>query len=148
MIEEIYSLCRTNPLYYKFCPPNVTRESIMEDLTALPSNISMEKKYYIGYFESGEMIAVMDLIDGYPKYDIAFIGFFMTHAKWQKRGMGSAIISELSDYLKQNNYSAVRLAWVKGNPQAEHFWLKNGFCIVRETSSSAADHVMLAEKRL
>lgn len=90
----------------------------------------------------------MDLIDGYPKYDIAFIGFFMTHAKWQKRGMGSAIISELSDYLKQNNYSAVRLAWVKGNPQAEHFWLKNGFCIVRETSSSPADHVMLAEKRL
>ena len=87
----------------------------------------MEKKYYIGYFESGEMIAVMDLIDGYPKYDIAFIGFFMTHAKWQKRGMGSAIISELSDYLKQNNYSAVRLAWVKGNPQAEHFWLKMGF---------------------
>lgn len=42
-IEEIYSLCRTNPLYYKFCPPNVTRESIMEDLTALPSNISMRK---------------------------------------------------------------------------------------------------------
>lgn len=35
-IGEIYDLCRGNPLYYRHCPPFVTRESIEEDLKALP----------------------------------------------------------------------------------------------------------------
>ena len=40
----------------------------------------------------------------------------------------------------------VLLAWVKGNPQSEHFWTKNGFRFLKETSSSAADCVILAER--
>lgn len=35
-VEEIYQLCKENPLYYKYCPPLVTRESILEDLKVLP----------------------------------------------------------------------------------------------------------------
>lgn len=58
------------------------------------------------------------------------------------------IISEEIDYLKSMNYLAIRLAWVKGNPQAEHFWLKNGFSAIKETSSTAADYVILSEKKL
>ena len=33
-LEEIYGLCRGNPLYYSYCPPFVTRESIKEDFSA------------------------------------------------------------------------------------------------------------------
>ena len=50
--------------------------------------------YYIGYFSNGQLIAVMDLIDGYPQRDIAFIGFFMTDAEVHNRGVGSAIIAD------------------------------------------------------
>ena len=29
-------------------------------------------------------------------------------------------------------FRTIRLAWVKGNPQAEHFWIKNGFESLKE----------------
>lgn len=147
-VNEIYDLCLTNPLYYDYCPPAATKESILEDLSALPPNVTMEDKYFVGFFEKERMVAVMDLIDGYPEEKIVFIGFFMTDASVQNKGLGSAIISEVIDYLKSMYYLAIQLAWVKGNPQAEHFWLKNGFLAIKETSSTAADHVILAEKKL
>lgn len=147
-IEIIYNLCKGNPLYYEYCPPTVTRESICEDIVALPPNIDIKHKYYVGFFDSEKMIAVMDLIDGYPEKDIAFIGFFMMDASVHDKGIGSAIISDVLEYLKDERYTAVRLAWVKGNPQAEHFWIKNGFTAIKETSSTAAEHVILAERKI
>lgn len=35
-IDVIYELELGNPLYYQYCPPAVTRESILEDMEALP----------------------------------------------------------------------------------------------------------------
>lgn len=145
-IGQIYELCKKNTLYYQYCPPFVTCESIEEDLTALPPNILIEHKYYVGYYEGDKLIAVMDLIEGYPETDIVYIGFFMRSVDIQKRGIGTAIIQELLEYVRTMGYKSVQLAWVKGNPQSEHFWIKNGFAGVKESfSSSAGEIVILAE---
>lgn len=146
--DAIFDLCRKNELYYAFCPPPVTKESIMEDMTALPPHTSIEDKYYVGYFSGDKLIALLDLIDGYPENGTVFIGLFMTDVSVQKCGIGTSIISELLEYLTASGIAAVQLAWVKGNPQSEHFWLKNGFIPVKETTSNAAAHVILAERKL
>ncbi len=138
-IDEINQLMSKNSLYYEYCPPLVTRESIRED---------MGDKYYVGFYQDKKLAAVMDLIDGYPEKEIAYIGFFMVDTTLQNRGTGTAIIDCLCGYLSEQGYSSARLAWVKGNPQAEHFWLKNKFVQLRETTSNAADEVILAEKIL
>ena len=49
-VEIIYNLCIKNPIYYKYCPPTVTVDSIQSDMAALPPNKTMEDKYYVGYF--------------------------------------------------------------------------------------------------
>lgn len=147
-IQDIFNLCCENKLYYEYCPPMVTEESIKRDMTALPPNTKIDDKFYIGFYKEGKLIAVMDLIDGYPEQKIAYIGFFMTNVTIQKRGVGSEIISELCDCLKQKGFISIRLAWVKGNPQAEHFWLKNMFVILEETTSNVSDSVILAERCL
>ena len=77
-IAEIYKLCRNNVLYYKYCPPFVTEQSIANDMKALPSNKEDSDKYYLGYYDGEKLIAVMDFIMGYPDKKTAFIGFFMT----------------------------------------------------------------------
>ena len=41
----------------------------------------------------------------------------------QKNGVGSAIVNELIDYLTTLKYKEVRLGWINGNLQAEHFWI-------------------------
>lgn len=141
-INQIYDLCSKNHLYYQYCPPYVTRKSIESDMSALPDNVDFKDKYYVGYFKDGKLIAILDLIDGYPKKDIVFIGFFMIDSTIQKSGMGSAIVNELIDYLTTLEYEEVRLGWINGNPQAEHFWIKNGFCPIKE------DRVVLAKRRI
>ena len=52
--------------------------------------------------------------------------------QYTKNGVGSAIVNELIDYLTTLKYKEVRLGWINGNLQAEHFWIKNGFCSIKE----------------
>lgn len=134
-IPQIYQLCLKNPQYYHHCPPAVSIDSIKEDMAALPVGKRYDDKYYIGFFNHDELIAVMDLVVKYPDEQTAFIGFFMMNQEYQGNGIGSKIIEDVCDDLK-DSFSYVRLGYVKTNHQSEHFWLKNHFeptGIIKET---------------
>ena len=149
--RTVYELCRKNPLYYRYCPPFVTEESILRDMRALPPRTAPSDKFYLGYYDGSRLIAVLDLILGYPAGEAAFIGFFMTDPAVQIQGIGSAIVGELCQALKKAGFAEVRLGWVKGNPQAEHFWRKNGFRetgITYETGDEVPYTVTVARKSL
>lgn len=107
----------------------MTRKSIESDMVTLPDNVDFKDKYYVGYFKNEKLIAVLDLIDGYPKKDIVFIGFFMMVISIQKNGVGSAIVNELIDYLTTLKYKEVRLGWINGNLQADTFGLRMVFVL-------------------
>ena len=138
--EEILRLCRANTLFYQYCEAQPTREQVLNDLRVTPPGKDRSDKYYLG-------LAVLDLIDGYPEPEIAFLGFFMMNAAFQGRGLGSKIITELAEALKAMGKTALRLGIDKGNPQSTHFWKKNGFAILREAERPGWT-VLLAEKGL
>ena len=105
-IEQICTLCSGNPQYYRYHPPAATADSIREDMRALPPDREPQDKYYVGYFAGdGTLLAVMDLILGYPQEWTAFIGFFMVSAARQGTGLGSALVGEASAYLRAGLYS-------------------------------------------
>lgn len=131
-IEMIYDLSYKNHIYYQYHPPFVTRESILDDMKALPPGKSYDDKYYIGFFEKDSLVAIMDLILDYPTKGIAFIGLFMTNIQYQHKGIGSNIISEITMSLKSLGYRKIRLGVDKGNPQSYSFWSKNNFNVVSE----------------
>lgn len=147
-VEIVFALCAGNPLFYQHCPPTVTRASILEDMKALPPGKTLDDKYYVGYFDGDKLIAVLDLIHGTPKPSIAFIGFFMTDASTQGQGFGTAIITELTACLTALGYDSIRLGWIRGNPQSEHFWRKNGFSPILTTKNNGPYEVVIAEKQL
>ena len=126
-IQKVYDLCKSNPLYYQHCPPFVTVDNIKEDLMALPKGKTLEDKYYVGFYSDTTLVAVMDIISGYPNAETAFIGFFMMNQQIQGKGVGTAIITEACQYFKKAGYSFARLGFAKGNPQSEAFWTKNHF---------------------
>lgn len=126
-IPEIFDLCRGNPLYYHYCPPEITEEGVRFELTVLPPGKTADEKFYIGFYEKGRLLAVMDLIDGYPHHETAYIGFFMMARGVSGQGVGTKIIGDACRYFKTAGYENVQLAYVKGNPQSERFWLKNQF---------------------
>ena len=131
-VEMIYDLSCKNHIFYQYHPPFVTRESILDDMKALPPGKRYDDKYYIGFFENESLVAIMDLILDYPTKEIAFIGLFMTNIQYQRKGISSNIIKEVTMYLKSLGYKKIRLGVDKGNPQSYAFWSKNNFSIISE----------------
>ena len=126
-IPGILNLECGNPLYFAYCPPKPSRETVLNDLKALPEGKSFEDKFYIGFFEKDSLIAIMDFILSFPNEDTIFIGFFMMDSKESGKGKGSAIIQEVLTAWKRAGYKKVRLAYMKGNMQSRSFWRKCGF---------------------
>lgn len=147
-IAEIYALCSHNNFYYKYCPPFVTEQSIADDMKALPPNKKALDKYYLGYYDGDKLIAVLDLIMGFPDEKTAFIGFFMTDASVHNTGIGSQIICDLCAALRDGGLTGVRLGWVKGNPQARHFWRKNSFTETGAAYDTGNYTVIVAQRDL
>ncbi len=145
--EDILRLCRGNPLYYEYCSAEPTREQVLTDLRVTPPGVGLQDKYYVGFFNGRGLIAVLDLIDGYPEPDTGFIGFFMMSAALQGRGIGSKIIRDVCARLKAGGKRKVLLAMAEDNPQANHFWNRNDF---RAVSRAAMDGwtALVAEKEL
>lgn len=146
-VEEILELCRQHTLFYEHTEARPERERILDDMRATPPGISPEDKYYFGFFKDRELIAVMDLIDGYPRPETAYIGFFMMSRPHQGRQFGSEIIREVTEYLRSAGKTAIRLAIDKGNPQSTHFWKKNGFEVIAEKDVNGWTK-LVAEKRI
>lgn len=133
-VEQIYELSCGNDIFYQYHPPFVTKESILEDMEALPPEKKYDDKFYAGFFENESLVAIMDLILDYPEKEIAFIGLFMTNKQYQHKGVSSKIISETVVYLKSLGYKKIRLGVDKGNPQSYSFWAKNHFKVISENT--------------
>lgn len=146
--EMIYEVLKKNSIFYKYHPPMVTVESILEDMEALPPNKGYEEKYYIGFFQDDVLVAVMDLIEHYPRNGVALLGFFAMNTNLQNQGIGTAIVSDCVDYLSQIGFEKVRLGIDKGNPQSKAFWLKNNFSFTGEEYESDGSTILVMERKL
>ncbi len=145
--DTILDFCLQNAQFYRYCGKQPSRELVLSDLHITPPGIDAASKYYVGFYDNADLVAIMDLIDGYPDGNSAYIGFFMMNARLQGRQIGSGIVREVFRYLKEAGLSAVRLAIDKGNPQSTHFWKKNGFLVKREVERDGWT-VLVAEKTL
>ena len=146
-VEMLVEICNQNTVFYEYTEARPTKENILDDMKATPPGIDMQDKYYFGFFDGQELVAIMDLIDGYPTQEVAYIGFFMMNPQYQGKQMGTAIIDEVIDYLQSTGKTSVRLAIDKGNPQSTHFWTKNGFDVISEADVNGWTK-LVAEKRL
>lgn len=146
-VEMIYAFCKKNDQYYQFCGQNISKESILNDINITPPNIPMNQKYYIGFFEKEKMIALMDLIDGYPDEKIAYIGFFMIEKELHNQGIGTQIITELSSVLSDFGFTHCRLGIDQNNSIGIHFWQKNDFHIINKVQREDSV-ILVAEKEL
>lgn len=148
-VPTVLRLMQGNTLYFRYCGGDAvpSEQSILRDMSIVPGKKTMEDKYYVGFYRGETLAAMMDLIDGYPEDDIAFVGFFMMDISLQGAGEGTKIISRLCAELKNQGFGRVRLGIDKGNPQSTHFWRKNGFQVIREVPQGDGI-ILLAERSL
>ncbi|MBO4127431.1 GNAT family N-acetyltransferase [Streptococcus suis] len=143
-LEQVLALYQTNPLYFDHFPPLPSLESLANDLVDCPPGKELSDKYFLGFWDKDQLLAVLDLIDGYPTEDTAYIGLFMVDANFSGQGLGSKIIAKLLTQLA-THFKKVRLGYVESNPQSSHFWSKVGFCPTGEVKEIAGKTIVIAE---
>ena len=146
-IPLIYEMCLKNPQYYQYCDKQPSMELIRRDLEITPPGIIISQKYYVGFFCGDALIAVLDLYDGFPQKEYAYIGFFMMNPDFQGKGIGSQIVLEVTEYLKKKGYRVLRLGIDKDNPQSTHFWRKNQLEVIKEVKQDEGT-ILVAERKL
>ena len=144
--DEILGIFKGNPQFFKYSDAHPTKEQVYHDMHLLPSGMDVSDKYYFGLYNGADLVAIMDIIDGFPTENIAYLGFFMMNQKYQGQHVGSAIINEAARYLKGIGKNIIRLVIDKSNPQSTHFWSRNGFVVFREAERNG--HILMEADRV
>lgn len=76
-IPAVYKLCSGNPDYYRFMNLQPTPENLTGVITVLPPGKKLEDKYFVGFWEGGSLLAILDLILDYPVEKTVLVGWFM-----------------------------------------------------------------------
>lgn len=147
-LEEALVICKGNPEYYEHMNAVVSTESLKRDLEALPPKKGYEDKYFLGFYQQEELLAIMDLIEGYPEEKMAWIGLFIMNKTCQGKGIGTRIVEGVVGYLKETGHVCVQLGYVKHNLQSRGFWIKNHFVLTGKETDTPDYTIVVAERSL
>lgn len=127
-IAPVYRLAKSNIRYYDTIKSVPTVESLTEIISEVPEGAGENAKNFIGFYNKDDvLIAVMDLITGYPESNDAFIGWFMVDGEMQGRGIGSGIFADVRAAMKAEGYDYLSLGCIRENKEALRFWESQGF---------------------
>lgn len=135
-ISDVYALCKSNQKYYEALNTAPTVESLTEIISSVPEGAGSEDKHFVGFYQDGRLISVLDLITGYPEKDDAFIGWFMVDGHLQRQGIGSQIFADVRAAMTGQGYDYLSLSCEKENTEAIAFWQAQGFRAEEEDEGS------------
>ena len=95
-----------------------------------PEGLAEDAKVVLGAFAGQELVAVVDLLRGFPNERTAFIGLLQVHSGHQGRGHGRATYELVQRYVETTwpEIRTMRLAVVDTNAEvATGFWQRQGF---------------------
>ena len=127
-IADVYNLCNSNRRYYRSLNERPSRQRLTEVISELPESADKSQKHFVGFWDKEEkLIAVLDLITGYPERSDAFIGWFMVDAAFQKQGIGSQLFADVRAAMKAQGFERLTLECPKMSEEALKFWQNQGF---------------------
>jgi GNAT superfamily N-acetyltransferase len=100
-----------------------------EVLTGRPPELSKDRKVALGGFVGDELVAVVDLLRGWPDPGTAHIGLLQVHVHHKGRGVGRQVHDQVVDHVRGwPEITRIRAAIVESNaPHAVPFWTAVGY---------------------
>ena len=131
-LESVLTLLLTAPDYFALDGKQPDLNSIRADLTALPPRCAPEQKRYVGFWRDGKPEAVLDWVEGYPREQTLWIGFFLVDRALRGQGLGKRLMSALLGAAYDGGMDSIRLACLEGNETGHRFWEALGFRDLRK----------------
>lgn len=140
--EEIalaYQIYRSNTEYFQLVSGKApTRQDVLNDKSACPPGVSPTQKKYGMYLaeESGDPVAVVDVLEGFSNPETYYIGLFLVDGSRQRTGLGTALYEQLEAHARECGFQRMRLGVVNTNHKARAFWKAMGFAWVKTVEST------------
>ena len=148
-ISRVFSLARSNRRYYRQLGERPTMRGLTDIISEVPAGSAPGSKHFVGFYgDDGSLVAVLDLITGYPEADDAFIGWFMVDAQLQRQGIGSQIVADVRAAMKGLGFDYLSLGVPKDNTDAVAFWEKQGFSFSGREDQSGGRTVAFMERAI
>ena len=96
-------------------------------LEGRPRNVDVTRKHVIGFERGGELIAIVDLLEGYPHEANWYVGLLLLSPDERGRGVGRAVWTAIEAWIRGAGGSHARLIVQEQNPDAARFWRTVGF---------------------
>lgn len=142
-ISDVYHLCLGNRRYYRHLGIKPTMRNLTSVISEVPEGSAPEHKHFVGFYDGRDLVAILDMITGYPENDDAFIGWFMVDADLQNKGIGSQIFADIRAASKAAGYDYLSLGVIKENTEAAAFWEKQGFKATGEQEQEGGRKVVV-----
>ena len=142
-VTDVQLLARSNRRYWR----EIGEKPTMPHLTAIIEDVpeGAEAKHFVGFYnEDNELVAIMDLILGYPEHASALIRWFMVAAEWQRQGIGSQLFADVRAALSAQGYTHLELSAPAKADEVIAFWEGQGFEQVGEATEGDRPRVTLA----
>ncbi len=146
-MTEVFHLCRKNRRFYRTIHERPRRKELTEMMTNAAAG-QAEGNRFVGFYDENDLIAVIDLIKGYPGDNEAYIGWFMVDAERQGNGIGSQLFADVRAALEADGCNRIVLACPSENEDALRFWEGQGFTRTGETVDKETHTALLLEKKL
>jgi RimJ/RimL family protein N-acetyltransferase len=132
--RDIQSLYESDPSYFEIAqgaPPGSAE--VQSLFTALPEGKDYGDKFVYTIFDnSGDLVAVIDLIRDYPRNGLWFLGLLFVAPCCRNIGLGTSILDAICAHVKQHGGHTLRLGVVRGNIRARALYDRLGFHFVYE----------------
>ncbi|TDW97824.1 GNAT family N-acetyltransferase [Kribbella sp. VKM Ac-2566] len=130
-VGGLQELIESDPGYTERVTGYPPGESDAQSLLMMrPEGLAEDAKVVLGAFAGQQLVAVVDLLRGFPNERTAFIGLLEVHSAHQGRGSGRATYELVQRYVETTwpEIRTMRLAVVDTNAQvATGFWRRLGF---------------------
>ena len=130
--EQVFEVYDTNQDFFLLTQgKEATIESSINDINSVSPNFDISQKTYISLWQDGSVVAVLDLLKGYPAQEDIWIGLLLIHGDLHGKKIGSRIITAVLNAAKIVGYRAAQLGVIENNVKALAFWQKQGFEKIR-----------------
>lgn len=98
-------------------------------LGPLPSNVTGGRKSVFGLERAGTLIGLLEILEGFPAPDIAYVGLLLLHPAARGTGLGTRVWAAVSPWLHTRGATTARVVVQHQNPSARRFWERQGFTV-------------------
>lgn len=127
-VEAIQNLFNRAPKYFKSIQGDIAGpHEAKEALTIRPPQTEPSQKHNLGVYLEHELIGYIDLIDGYPSRNYAYLGLLLFGEEIQNRGLGRTTFEKIESFVKSWAHIEILRLGVADTNDVTGFWQKMGF---------------------